>query len=116
VVTEGSTTMAKNLYDALTGNQSFDAAGNLSTRKTSFASYAADIVADVASSATKASNALTTKEAVKASLADTISSQTGVNLDEETARLTQLQNEYSAAAELMKVLNSMFSSLLESVQ
>ena len=116
VITEGSATIAQNMYDAMTGNQTFDAAGDLSSRKTSFASYAADIVADVASDATKASNTLTTKEAVKTSLADTISSATGVNVDEETAQLTQLQNEYAAAAQLLQILNTMFESLLDSIQ
>lgn len=116
VVPEGSTTMAQGLYDALTGDTSFDAAGNLSSRTTSFASYAADIVSDAASAATSASNTLTTKETVTNNLSDTISSQSGVNIDEETARITQLENEYSAAAQLLQTLNSMFDSLLESVQ
>ncbi|MBI1203235.1 MAG: flagellar hook-associated protein FlgK [Rhodopseudomonas sp.] len=116
VVTEGSMTVAQNLYDALSGNQSFDAAGGLSSRKTSFASYAADIVAGVAADATRASNTLTTKQAVETSLSDSISSASGVNIDEETATLTQLQNEYAAAAQVMQILNSMFSSLLDSVQ
>lgn len=116
VVPEGSTAMAQSLYDAMTGDTSFSAAGNLSNRSTSFASYAADIVADAASAAAKASNTLTTKETVKSNLADTVSSQSGVNIDEETARVSQLENEYAAAAQLLQVLNSMFSSLLESVQ
>lgn len=116
VVPEGSTAMAQSLYDALTGDTSFDAAGNLSGRTTSFASYAADIVADAASAATRASNTLTTKETVTNNLADTVASQSGVNIDEETARITQLENEYAAAAQLLQTLNSMFASLLESVQ
>ncbi len=116
VVTEGSATIAQDLYDALTGTTTFDAAGNLSSRKSSFASYAADIVSDVASAATRAEDTLTTKETVKSSLADTIASQSGVNVDEETARVTQLENEYAAAAQLLQALNSMFDSLLQSVQ
>jgi flagellar hook-associated protein 1 FlgK len=116
VVTEGSQTVAQSLYSALTDNQSFDAAGGLSSRKTSFASYAADIVSGVAADATRAANTLTTKQAVETSLADSISSASGVNIDEETAMLTQLQNQYAAAAQVMQILNSMFSSLLDSVQ
>lgn len=112
VVVEGSTTMAQTLYDTLTGNQSFDAAGELSSSKTSFASYASDIVSKVAANAESASNTLTTKETVESNLASAISSATGVNIDEETARLTQLQNEYAAAAQVIEILNSMFDSLL----
>lgn len=116
VVTEGSATIAQDLYDALTGTTTFDAAGNLSSRKSSFASYAADIVSDVAAAATRAEDTLTTKETVRSSLADTIASQSGVNIDEETARVTQLENEYAAASQLLQALNSMFDSLLQSVQ
>ena len=116
VVTTGSTVVAQKLYDTLTGDTDFSAAGDLSSRTTSFSSYAADIVADAASAATKASNTLTSKETVKSNLADTISSQSGVNVDEETARLSDLQNAYAAAAQVLQTLNNMFTSLIDSVQ
>jgi flagellar hook-associated protein 1 FlgK len=115
VVTSGSATVAQALYDTLSGDRSFDAAGNLSSRTTSLSSYAADIVANVSAAATKASATLTSKEAVESNLSTAISSASGVNVDEETARLTQLQNEYAAAAQLLQILNSMFSSLIDSV-
>jgi flagellar hook-associated protein 1 FlgK len=116
VVTNGTETVAQNLYDALIGNQSFDAAGGLSSRKTSFASYAADIVSGIAADATRASSAYTTKQTVETNLSDSISSASGVNVDEETANLTQLQNEYAAAAQVLQILNTMFGSLLDSVK
>jgi flagellar hook-associated protein 1 FlgK len=116
VVSEGSDTVVQNLYDALTGDTSFAAAGNLSSRKTPFSSYAADIVSDAATASTRTSNTLTTKQTVKDNLASTISSESGVNIDEETAQLSQLQNEYAAAAQVLQILNEMFDSLLTSVQ
>lgn len=115
VVAEGSSTVAQNLYDAMTGSQSFDAAGDLSSRKSSFASYASDIISQVAADATSASNTLTVKETVESNLANSISSTSGVNIDEETARLTQLQNEYAAAAQVLQILNDMFESLLDTL-
>ena len=45
-------------------------------------------------------------------MADTVASQSGVNLDEETARMAELENLYAATAELMRVLNDMFDALL----
>lgn len=116
VVNEGSMTVAQDMYDALTGTRSFDAAGDLSARQTTLTSYVSEIIAQAATAATDAASTLTTKQAVESNLADTVSSQSGVNVDEETARLTTLQNQYSAAAQLMEVLNSMFEALLESVQ
>ena len=39
-----------------------------------------------------------------------------LNLDEETAKLSSLQNEYTASAELLQVINQMFSALMSAVQ
>jgi len=38
---------------------------------------------------------------------------TGVNLDEEAARLIQFQQSYQAAAKVLQVAQSVFDSLLE---
>ena len=112
VLSLGSAAIAKSLHGALTQPHSFDAAGRLGGRSASFASYAADIVAANATAASRASRALTGKETAYAALADSIASQSGVNLDEETARMAELENLYSATAQLMKVLNDMFDVLL----
>lgn len=45
-----------------------------------------------------------------------LSSQSGVNLDEESARLSTLQNKYSAASALIQAINTMYSALLTAVQ
>jgi len=39
-----------------------------------------------------------------------------VNLDEERARISALQNKYSSASELIQVVNSMFNSLMSAIQ
>ncbi len=85
-------------------------------RQRSFADYAADIVASVASKSSQASDAYTNKQALQSSFSSAMSSESGVNLDEETARLSSLQNEYTAAAELLQVVNQMFSALMSAVQ
>jgi flagellar hook-associated protein 1 FlgK len=40
------------------------------------------------------------------------SSQDGVNLDEEAARLIQFQQSYQAAAKVLQVAQSLFDTLL----
>ena len=115
-ISVGSTTIVNALSDALTGNTSFGAAGNLAASKTSFAEYASQIVADVASTASTAASAHTNKEGVQSSLAASIASQSGVNLDEETARLSELQNLYAAATQIISTTNTMFQTLLTAVQ
>ncbi|MGJ4949048.1 flagellar hook-associated protein FlgK [Bradyrhizobium sp. HKCCYLS20291] len=116
VLTPGSATIINALYDTLTGSTSFAAAGGLSATTGSFADYAAVILANVASKASQASTNYTAKATAQSSYASSLSSQSGVNLDEETARLSALQNKYAAASQLISVVNSMFSSLLSAVQ
>jgi flagellar hook-associated protein 1 FlgK len=45
-----------------------------------------------------------------------MSSQSGVNLDEETARISTLQAQYTAASQLIQAINQMFTSLMAAVQ
>lgn len=111
VITSG-TTIADDLYTALTGSTSFAAAGGLGQTSTSFADYAADIVSNIASAASTASSAYTTADTTQSTLSSTMSSESGVNVDQETATLSSLENQYSAASELLSALDSMFKDLL----
>jgi flagellar hook-associated protein 1 FlgK len=116
VLSSGSATVVNALDDALTATRSFAAVGGLSASSGSLSDFAATIVADAASKASQASDAATAKENTQSAYASSLSSQSGVNVDEESAKLSTLQNKYSAASELLKVINEMFSSLLSAVQ
>ncbi|WP_315745374.1 MULTISPECIES: flagellar hook-associated protein FlgK [unclassified Bradyrhizobium] len=116
VLTSGSATVINSIYSALTGSRSFSAAGGLSASTGSFANYAAAIVANVASKASQASSAYTAKTTAQSTYASSLSSETGVNIDEETARISALQNKYAAASQLISAVNSMFSSLITAMQ
>jgi flagellar hook-associated protein 1 len=116
VLSSGSATVVNNLYSALTASTSFGAVGGLGSTTSSFADYAASIVSNVASKASQASADYTAKQTTKSTFSSAMSSQSGVNLDEETARLSTLQNQYSAASELIQVINTMFSALLTAVK
>jgi len=115
-LSSGSTTVANNIYTALTGSTSFSAVGGLGSTTSSFADYAASIVSNVASKASQASTDYTTKQTTQSTFSSAMSSQSGVNLDEETARISTLQNQYTAASQLIQVINEMFSSLMTAVQ
>ena len=116
VLSSGSTTVADGLYSALTASNSYSAEGGLGATSGSFSDYAAAIVSNVASKASEAKTTYTSKETTQSTFSSAMSSQSGVNLDEETARLSTLQNQYSAVSELIKTINAMFSSLLTAVQ
>ena len=116
VLSSGSATTVNNLYDTLTGSRSFGAAGGLAATTGSFADYAAAVVSDVASKSSQASQTYTAKETAQSTYASSLSSQSGVNLDEESARLSTLQNKYTAASALIQAINTMYSALLTAVK
>ncbi len=116
VLSSGSQTVVNDLYSALTGSTSFAAAGGLAATTGSFANYAASIVSNVATKASQASSIYTAKETAQSTYSSSLSSESGVNLDQESARLSSLQNEYSAASELITTIDQMFSSLIAAIQ
>lgn len=113
VVSIGESGIGQALAAALSGEQDFVAAGSLKASSATFADYAAKIVAGVAAAAESGASALETSESAQQSLADSLSSQSGVNLDEETAKLSELEQQYSVAAQLLETLNTMFDTLLQ---
>ncbi|MGV7216145.1 flagellar hook-associated protein FlgK [Bradyrhizobium sp. UFLA05-112] len=116
VLSSGSATVVNDFYDALTDSRTFGSSGGLAATTGSFADYAAAIVSDVASKSSQASTNYTAKETAQSTYASSLSSQSGVNLDEESARLSTLQNKYTAASALIQAINTMYSALLSAVQ
>lgn len=115
VLSSGSASVVNAFYDALTDSRTFTSTGGLAATTGSLADYASAIVADVASKASQASTSYTAKETTQSTYASSLSSQSGVNLDEESANLSTLQNKYSAASALIQAINSMYSALLTAV-
>lgn len=91
---------------------SFDAAGGLGATTTTLGSYAAEIIGWASTNASTASDRLDTAQSSYDSYSDALASMTGVNIDEETARLSELEQQYSVASQLLEVLNAMFDALL----
>jgi flagellar hook-associated protein 1 len=116
VLPPGSATVVNALESALTGQTNFAAAGGLNATTDSFANYAASIVSDVATKASEASSAFKSKSTAQSTYANSLSSESGVNVDEETNRVTALQNKYAAASQLIQAVNTMFNSLLTAMQ
>ena len=116
VLSSGSTTVVNAFYDALTASRTFSSTGGLAATTGSFADYASAIVSDVASKSSQASTNYTAKETAQSTYASSLSSQSGVNLDEESANLSTLQNQYSAASALISAINTMYAALITAVQ
>lgn len=111
-LTTGDATTATALGAVLSGTLPFDAAGGLSGRTASAAGYAADIIQGIATAASAADTAADSASAYADSLTTTFTSQSGVNVDEETATISSLQSAYESAAAVMEVLQEMFETAL----
>jgi flagellar hook-associated protein 1 FlgK len=110
------TTNMTALDSAISGKWSFATAGSISAGTRSFADYATTLLGNIAASATSAASK---NEAAQSSLTtaqNAMSSATGVNLDEETAKLSELEQYYAVAAQILTTLNAMFDSLLQAVK
>lgn len=113
-VTSGDASVAQSLASALESH-SFAAAGALDDKQTSFSGYAASIISLTAQKTETATSAASARSTTLTALTDSFQSKSGVNVDEETARLNDLQNAYSASAQVITTLNKMFESLLDAV-
>ena len=83
---------------------------------TTLSGYAGAVVQAAATAADKAASAYDDQELYTESLASSFASQSGVNVDEETAAISQLQTAYEAAAAVFKVVREMFDTALDMVQ
>ncbi len=89
--------------------------GYLGATTTTLTGYATAIISDVSTRASNAATAATTKQTTLATMASNLSSQSGVNTDEEMAHLTELQSSYAASAKIVSTVQTMFNSLLQAV-
>ena len=112
----GSSETAEALLDALTGGGSFGTTSRIGAGDYDFTSYANRILSVVVSDATTAQTRLSAATATLTQISDTMSSLYGVNIDEETARASELEQLYSAAAQILTVLKQMYEDLLAAVK
>lgn len=97
-----------NLRDMTFVGRNADGSGGASITN-AYATALADIGVRVQSAKSTAS----TSAAVASQAEATRSSESGVNLDEEAARLIQFQQSYQAAAKVLSVAQSIFDTLLQ---
>ncbi|WEK03288.1 MAG: flagellar hook-associated protein FlgK [Candidatus Devosia phytovorans] len=107
---------AQSLSDAITGDWTFAASGQIGAGTSSFADYASTILGLAATASSTATARAENASTALTGYQDAMSSLTGVNVDEETARLAELEQYYAVAAQILTTLNAMFDSLLSAAQ
>lgn len=114
-VAGGDASAIENMIANLNADRSFPGAGGMATTNTDLVSYAASLIAHVAVLASEAEAHAEVKSTTLSSLEGSLASKSGVNLDEETAELEILQNNYQAAAKIVTVVQEMYDTLLNMV-
>ena len=74
------------------------------------------LITGIGSQTQQINTAQTAQAAVNTQAVNNQQSMSGVNLDEEAAKLLQWQQAYQAAAKALQIGNSLFQSLLTAVQ
>ena len=104
----GDNSNAFALIDSLNANK-------LNGGTTSLSNVANNLVSQVGVQTQQAQSNASAQKAVNASANDTRNNLSGVNLDEEAAKMVQFQQAYSACAQLIQTSNAMFNSLLSAI-
>lgn len=115
-VARGDGSVADLVANALTATQSFANAGNFAAQSNTLQRYAQAYMSNAATQASiSQSESDTAYQTYKAST-DLMTSASGVNIDEETAKMLILQNQYKAAAQVVSTIQDMLDALINAVR
>jgi flagellar hook-associated protein 1 FlgK len=89
--------------------------GVLQNGTTSITAGVSTLITGIGSQAQQINTAQTAQAAVNSQAQSSVQSITGVNLDEEAASLLQWQQAYQAAAQALTIGNTLFTTLIDSV-
>ncbi len=113
----GDSSIAQATSQAMTNNSvSFDTAGDFAAQNNSIMNYATSFMSSAATRASNAEIAANATRIAYEAVSDAYNNETGVNVDEETARLLELETRFQASARVMQTVQTLFETLLRSVQ
>jgi flagellar hook-associated protein 1 FlgK len=115
-VNRGDGSIAQALSDMLNSNVSFNAAGDFASQNNTLQRYAQAIMSSAASKADLSQKDTDTSLSVYKTSSDLLSSKSGVNVDEETAKLLVYQNQYQAGAQVVKTIQDMLDALIAAIR
>jgi flagellar hook-associated protein 1 FlgK len=110
----GFTARIQQMISTISATQSFNPAAGAGASD-GLSDYAAASASWVQAQYQQASEQATYSSAVATTASQVLSNATGVNLDDETAHMLNLENSYQTSAKLLTTVNNMFASLLTAV-
>jgi len=113
IVSAGDNSGAIALQNVITKSHSFAAAGGIAAQTASLADYAASFYQNVSTQSNAVTALQTTQDDRLTEANSRVSSNSGVNLDEELMALTQYQQSYAAGARILTVVDQLYQTLLQ---
>lgn len=110
---DGSTSLA--MSQILKATVPFDAAGNFSAQNNTLSRYIESVIADGATKAKLANTEYDTATTIYSQTKTTLNNKSGVNIDEETTKMLELQNAYESSARMISTIRDMFQALMNAV-
>jgi flagellar hook-associated protein 1 FlgK len=112
VVSAGDNSGAIALQNVITQSQNFHAAGGIAAQVASLSDYAATFYQNISTQSNTITANQTTQDDRLAEAQQRLSSDSGVNLDEELTNLTSYQRAYAAGARILSVVDDLYQTLL----
>ncbi|WP_182084913.1 flagellar hook-associated protein FlgK [Aureimonas sp. ME7] len=83
--------------------------------KATLADFASSSISWLQDSRSTVTKTVSSKETLVAKTTETLSNETGINLDEELTRLLELERSYQASAKIISTVDQMMAALLQSI-
>lgn len=115
-VARGDGSIADALADKMSSNVSFGAAGNFSAQSNTLTRYMESIISNASSRAALAQSEAETANTIYSQTKNYLLNKTGVNIDEETAKMVELQTKYQASASVIATIKTCFDALLAAIR
>lgn len=97
-------------------NVSFNAAGNFTSQITSISEYANNLLSNAATRANNAEIKATSTTIAYENTKTTLNNLTGVNTDEESAKLIQYENAFQSSSLVISTVRDLFDALIAAVR
>ncbi len=113
IVESGDNSGAIAFENAINTTQSFQAAGGISAQTASLSDYAASFYQNLSTQSNAVTTNQTTQDDRLTEANSRVSSNSGVNLDEELTNLTTYQQAYAAGARILTTVDALYQTLLQ---
>ena len=113
IVSAGDNAGAIALQNAITRSQNFGAAGGIAAQAASLSDYAATFYQNLSTQSNSVTVNQTTQADRRTEAESRLTSNSGVNLDEELMALASYQQAYAAGARILSVVDQLYKTLLQ---